>query len=157
MFRIHTPLWIFPINAFLRSWIFRTVLGSDLTLLSYLEMGIMNRMIFSFQILYSIEDFYSCEKKPVQGFYEIFKKLPKKNSVMECDVCSCCRSQLLQVPFSGIFFFNFQSILSIEQLWTTISKLFDIFSWNFPNIHFFVWSHFTCHLTKTNIWKQDWK
>ena len=35
--------------------------------------------------------------------------------------------------FLGIFL-SFQSILSAEQLSTTIFKLFDIFSWNFPII-----------------------
>ena len=58
---------------------------------------------------------------------------------------------------------NLQNILTVEQLWTTSSKLFIktspkpfcIFSWNF--LFFFVWIHFTCFLSKTNILEPDFE
>ena len=41
-------------------------------------------------------------KVAVQGFSEIFEKLPKKNSVME-SMFKCCRSHLLAAQFSRNF------------------------------------------------------
>ena len=42
-------------------------------------------------------------------------------------------SATIRTFFLG-FFWNFQNILLVRQLWTTGSKLFDIFSWNIPVI-----------------------
>ena len=46
--------------------------------------------------------------------------------------------------FLGMFS-NFQNIFSVEKLWTTSSKLFEIVSWNFPVTHL--------SFDKTNTWK----
>ena len=92
-----------------------------------------------------------------------FMEFPrKKNSVMESmfinvakrriDVrlSSKCVSVAGLSSYKDVFlgmFRNFLNILSVEQMWTTASKLLDVF---FLNFFFFVWSHFTCRLTKTN-------
>ena len=86
-------------------------------------------MSFLSYIFHLNKDFSSYEKKSVQEFYEIFKKLLKKKSVIESMFIHVAGLSSYQDIFLGIFL-SFQSILSAELLSTTIFKLFDIFPWN---------------------------